>query len=175
MENTKPTFQDQYNKIVKAYMKNELNPFKSCACFIGNLLNEKYDWGRVRTITSESQYMTEIGGRVVFIDVPMAIPINDISREIDDMLGSNVGFNKGLNCIKENSGGLYTVEDIVKLEKNFLSFLPLNSMFESIYSEEDLFLAMESTLLMLKEIHQSKGEVIKDYTFKKRHLQEEVQ
>lgn len=34
-----PTFKEQYNKIVNAYLKGELNPWDGCACFVGNLLN----------------------------------------------------------------------------------------------------------------------------------------
>jgi len=40
--------------------------------------------------------------------------------------------------------------------------------------ENDLYEAMERTLLLLKEIHESKGEIVEDYNFQKREFKQEV-
>jgi len=42
-----PTFREQYNKIVGAYLRDELKPLNSCACFVGNLLNNTAGWGNL--------------------------------------------------------------------------------------------------------------------------------
>lgn len=81
---------------------------------------------------------------------------------------------------------MYSLEEVTALESNFLSIISggnsrtkklsaslsgiCNNKNHKLTSEEEelLFKAMESTLLMLKEIHESKGEIIEDYTFTKR-------
>lgn len=138
----KPTFEEQYQKIVSAYYKNELKPLVSCACFIGNLLNKKRDWTSIRIAGDE-------GFKI---------------RPIKDDL-----YNYSLVFIYEISGGLYTPEDIVRMENNFVTkCYPSNE--EDNLTEESLFHAMESTLEMLRKIHESTGEVVKDYNFTKREL-----
>src|SRR6478752_3595352 len=47
---TTPTFTEQYDKIVGAYLKNELNEMDPCACFIGNLLNNTTGWSKLRDV-----------------------------------------------------------------------------------------------------------------------------
>lgn len=44
-----PTFREQFiNKIVGAYLGDELNPMSNCACFVGNLLNGCNNWRHLR-------------------------------------------------------------------------------------------------------------------------------
>ncbi len=124
-----PTFLEQYNKIVNAYLKNELNPMKPCGCFVGNLLNNSREWS-----------------------------LSSIEE-----------------CVKKEANGFYTVEEIEKLEREFM-FGDMNdgrwfSIQGKILDEEALYKSMERTLLMLKEIHESKGEIVESYTFSKRQLQ----
>lgn len=47
--NTHPSFLEQYDKVTRAYFDGTLNPFNSCACFIGNILNDKGEWAWART------------------------------------------------------------------------------------------------------------------------------
>lgn len=67
--------------------------------------------------------------------------------------------------------GGYSSKEITKLEGNFLkiiyNFTEGKCRFSSKY-EEALYLAMESTLLLLKKIHEDSGEVIDSYQFTKR-------
>lgn len=138
-----PTFQEQYNKIVDAYYKNELKPYIGCACFVGNLLNNKDKWGMARDFVNEDTDTDLI-----------------IFRET-----TNPYRFIGIQCIKEESNDLYSIEDICQLEQNFLR------KYSDSDPENSLFNAMETTLELLKQIHESKGEIIKKYNFIKRELQ----
>lgn len=136
MENTQkeiPSSQSQYNKIVNAYMKDELDPMISCACFIGNLLNGSSEWNAPGKCKSLKSTLDEV-----------------------------YGFYKG--------------KEIYEMESNFLSIcsehLKPNEVipYKDNVTEEGLYKAMESTLLMLKAIHEAKGEIVENYSFKKREL-----
>lgn len=131
-----PTFIEQYNKVTKAYMNNELKPLDSCACFIGNMLNNK------------SENWT-------------------FCREFNPLKNPNYSFILIPNLM-EKEYNFYTSEEIYKLERNFL-LMSYCGFFNSL-TEESLFKAMESTLDMLKKIHESKGEIVEEYSFKKREL-----
>jgi hypothetical protein len=141
----KPTFETQYQKIVSAYYRNELNPLASCACFIGNLLNNNRNWSEARVF------------RTMQPDV------------------KNYNYEGGIACIRQESGGMYSIEEIIEMEKNFLiKAIPDIDFKESFMikkaTEDNLFNAMLSTLEMLRKIHESKGEIVKDYNFTKREL-----
>lgn len=43
-----PTYKEQYDKITRAYFRNEIEPYLNCACFIGNLLNNTDKWNAMR-------------------------------------------------------------------------------------------------------------------------------
>lgn len=140
----KPTFKQQYDKIVGAYLRNELMPFYDCACFVGNLLNNNGDWFDARKTTDG----TTFGSPIVCI-IPDQYAIN----------------NRGaLETIQKEGHGLYSIADICSIEQNFLRTYNKNK------GEDGLFSAMESTLLILRQIHESKGEVVEDYIFEKRTL-----
>lgn len=151
----KPTFQEQYNKIVSAYMKNELKPFDNCACFIGNLLNGKRYWSGCRVISKrfDEPFKHEI------VLAPIRTIFQHFTQETIDT---------ALNIIREESGGMYEPIEILSLEECFLKMVGYDV--DGVIDEEKLFLAMESTLLMLKSIHEYKGEMVNDYQFTKREL-----
>jgi hypothetical protein len=140
-----PTFEQQYQKIVSAYYKNELNPFSGCACFIGNLLNNNSNWEGCRTFKSQGQ------------------------SYLDDLHDDWV--EEARWAITEESYGLYTPQDIIDLENNFLKNLDYDAYLNRQCVEDEIFNAMVSTLEMLRKIHESKGEIVKDYNFTKRQLQ----
>ena len=81
---------------------------------------------------------------------------------------------------KDEIYNFYTGKEIHNLEHNFLFkelFLkkerlidPHERPYINNVTEEGLYLAMESTLLMLRKIHEDKGEIVKDYNFTKRKL-----
>lgn len=43
------TFQEQFDKLVKAYMNDKVKPMAPCACFVGNLLNGNMAWSDARS------------------------------------------------------------------------------------------------------------------------------
>ena len=145
----KLTFQEAYNKIVKAYMRNELDPLIPCKCFIGNLLNRSGEWASARNWP--------------FSDNTFGNPY--ISNYINTEKECRV-------CVAIHSNDTYTLEEIIELERVFLMALggTHEIVEENMKDEEILFEAMEVTLEALKQLHISKGEVIQDYSFKKREL-----
>lgn len=140
----KPTFQEQYQKIVDAYYKEELEPWNGCACFVGNLLNKKDTWCNARYV------------------------------EIGEMQTNSPILEEVLTFVNKESNGLYSYQEVINLEQNFLNiaYNRKNSLWfvKGNQTEDSLFAAMESTLQMLRKIHESKGEVVKDYNFTKREL-----
>jgi len=142
-----PNFITQYNKIVNAYLKNELKPCLPCACFVGNLLNNTREWIQARGL------------------------------DFEVLNSQDLWIKEGKSCILEEGGGVYTPEDIFKLESNFMKciygedLIKCEDDFEEGEFEEAIYQAMESTLLILKEIHISKGEMVEDYIFTKRNLE----
>jgi hypothetical protein len=148
-----PTFKEQFDKITMAYFDDTLEPYTNCACFIGNLLGgEKWAWCR--------------GDWGV----------------VDKSINSDY-VDEGIKFILRSSNGLYTPLQIFQMEKNFLTIISKNtsgsddlddSIDENLEHEDyehALFLAMDSTLDMLRKIHEAKGEVIESFEFKKRELQ----
>ena len=153
-ENQKFTFQEQYNKVVKAYMENELRPMRSSSCFVGNMLNNRCEWIHLRKLEINNN------GKMNLVPVSEEEFLNgfitDSNREMQ--LAS---YRRRLNLLK----GFYTIDDICKLEQCFLN--AVNWM--NTKDENKLFSAMEKTLLLLREIHESKGEEINYVeSFKKR-------
>jgi hypothetical protein len=142
-----PTFREQYNKIVSAYIKDELDPFQVCACFVGNLLNGDKDWQHIRDFWDNGESMLRNPNKWGF---PMSY---------------------SQKCIAKQSGGLYNAQEILDLENLFLKTLNYSPIVAT-FTEENLFKAMEVTLQKLREIHESKGEIVEDYTFTKRQLVE---
>lgn len=139
------TFEKQYNKIVTAYMKEELDPLSACGCFIGNLLNNNKIWALCRDYDNRPSFLG---------------PISIIKEELFE------------DILKEEANNFYSPKEIVYLEKVFLTALGGNPdlVFINTKDEDKLYNALEVTLLELKKIHERKGEVIKDYSLNKREL-----
>lgn len=136
------TFREQFDKLVKAYMSDEVKPLNPCACFVGNLLNHSSAWANLR-------YVANDGFNFIFVRKSCSA-ITKYHTE---------------RSIRINSDGTYTVKEIYKLEKLFM-----NTWHDGGRTEDSLFEAFEKTLLLLREIHESKGEVVEDYSFTKREL-----
>jgi len=146
-------FKTQYNKLVNAYLKDQVNPYNGCACFVGNLLNNSMGW-----VTNKYRKAS----------------LHLVISEEDS--------NSAIYCISRQSDNTYTEKDIFDLEYKFMSICNNKNSLECAKNgsswqalskevqENRLFKAFEETLLLLKQIHESKGEVIEDYTFKKREL-----
>lgn len=157
--NNKPTFRQQYDKIVGAYLRNELNPTKCSACFVGNLMNGNDHWANGRDVLGKADLNPSRWGNT------------------DDYLEAKLLTDECLN----QYGFFYTQQEVVDIETVFL--LALMDGLSRDYStriccgqsysetyEDRLFKAMESALVALRKLHESKGEVIEDYTFIKREL-----
>lgn len=145
------TFKEQFDKLTAAYIKGEVHPFQNCACFVGNLLNGQHAWGATRTYSSNGIQARRCE----------QLPLYFLEY-----------YKEGLNCINTASDRTYTVKDIVRLENNFMRIITRNwSILEPHTPSEDcLFEAFSSTLDLLKEIHESKGEVVDPFEFTKRQL-----
>lgn len=127
----KPSYSTQWNKLTTAYVNNKVDPMSECACFVGNLLNNRSEWAGCRT--SEGSFHSP--------SVKMVL-----------CKGSSF-YRSGVECIQEQSGGLYTPEDIIAMEQLFLR--TVNQLGDY---EEDLFKAFCVTLDLLKKIHIKAGE-----------------
>lgn len=138
----KPTFKEQSEKIIQAYLKCEIEPMNPCGCFVGNLLNNTREWrkgiGFVYGTTSA-----------------------DVTLKLEAM-----------RSISKESKNLYSLQEIADIEENFMTIVTgYGNHLGYDYSEEALFEAMVSTLEMLKQIHISKGEQIEEeITLQKREL-----
>lgn len=147
-------FRTQYDKLVKAYLNNEVKPDFSCACFVGNLLGGDNSWAFLRSLN---------------------ITNNGV---VSNPYISGLSFYQTiLSNIKRISDNTYTIKDLCVLEEVFMGIIIKDrvakgySCIEIGYVGEDaLFEAFEATLLKLREIHEAKGEVVEDYVFTKRVL-----
>lgn len=156
----KPTYQQQYNKLTEAYIRNEVNPFANCKCFVGNLLNNNSQWHSCRVFekTDDRGYP-------------------DLSRGEENV--DCIYYSVGKRIIIAESDNLYTVKEIIAIENRFLTVFTQNSSLNVWHpcaikeaDEEALFKAFETTLDLLKEIHINKGEIIDDVPiFSKRKLE----
>lgn len=157
----RPTFREQFEKIVGAYLHDELNPWSGCGCFIGNLLNRETAWQGIRKNTGL--------GREAGFSLCNPSDYKSIGKQY---------FEIAIACVAKEGCGLYTPQQIIDMENNFLyahGQLKDNTKwmnkFERVENEKRTFAAMESTLLMLKKIHEDSGEMVEDYSFTKRELQ----
>jgi hypothetical protein len=153
-------FKVQFDKLTTAYIEDRVNPYHPCACFIGNLLNSTGAWSNVREYYVRGQ---------------------SIKTSYAE------GLNYGMCSIAEQSEETYTVDNIISLENLFLKTLEKETIGIGIEQdhicytsglvrahlnyEEALFKAFSVTLDTLREIHESFGEKVDDFTFTKRELQ----
>lgn len=155
----KPTYKEQFDKLTEAYIAGEVNPLDSCACFIGNLLNGKNEWGAGRAFTDEYECV---------IKQPQLIA-DCVAKEAG-------GLYTPYEIIDMEMLFLQTISDWSPgaARRMFYSARKIVVDDESLVTEEDesaLFHAFCVTLDRLKEIHISKGEVIDETpVFKKRVL-----
>lgn len=137
-----PTFKQQYDKIVSAYFKDELQPYIRCACFIGNLIG---DQGNFREQNPRISYFAN--------KFYTEKQIEDLERNFLITISQNT-IESQRKCLSASD----TVDmiNIIAGDRNY---------------ENALFMAMDSTLQMLKEIHKGWGENVEECKFEKRTLQ----
>jgi len=148
-----------FDRLTSAYIKNEVNPFKECACFVGNLLqnDKKWCYARVNYEGEESSWENLMN---------INVPISNIIKKR----------NLALDSIQIYADGFYTPEEIFELERCFMityvkeSGITLEGHKEEELKEDALFIAFEKTLDLLKVIHEDHGEEVDvlNYSFKKR-------
>ncbi len=151
------TFKQQFDKLTEAYIRGEVNPFDHCACFVGNLLNGNSGWVRsappaIKKMTCES--------------------LEDFTELLAEECKESVE-----RIVEIEAEGLYTPEEIFFIEKTFMDAFWNGSLvkYQSVRREDQeyedgLFEAFEKTLDLLKQIHESKGEVVEPFEFVKREL-----
>lgn len=148
-----PSFMEQFNKLTEAYISNKVNPFESCGCFVGNLLNRHTKWHYVKPSCTV-----------------MTFGMATRSPNADELeIGNKV--------LREQSNGLYTGREIEQLEKSFMRGLGdyggvMSWKQPSATAEQLLFRNFSTTLDLLRQVHISKGEIIEERpVFNKRQLQ----
>lgn len=139
------TFKQQFDKLTEAYIRGEVYPYEPCACFVGNLLNRTSDWCTRGGIIWKELYF------------------HDESSE-----------EQMKRAVLRESGGFYTIHEIHLLEQTFLMNIRTNREWNEPLYEEQLFKAFEKTLDLLKQIHESKGEIVEPFQFTKRQPQNEL-
>jgi hypothetical protein len=129
----KPTFKEQSEKIIQAYLKCGIEPMNPRGCFVGNLLNNTKEWRKG-------------------IGFVYGTTTADVTLKLEAM-----------RSISKESKNLYSLQEIADIENNFMTIVTGHwSHMGSDYSEDELFEAMISTLELLKQIHILKGEVIEE-------------
>jgi hypothetical protein len=164
------SFKTQFDKLTAAYINNEVDPNCNCACFVGNLLNRKPEWGGVRNIDISQDFMLE---------------------SIKSSWRGMTFYEEAVLHIIQESDNTYTSEEIVALENIFLktlykliplevrrkvlgllpSSLSKRYLHEHPAYEDALFTAFQAALDKLREIHISKGENVDEFVFTKRKLE----
>ena len=181
------SFKKVWNILTEAYISGEVDPWNCEACFVGNLLGGSNKWSfpttllRIVGAAAHSPKSKNEGGWIKGIN-------KSHIRDYKLLNGGEIA----MGILYINKLG-YTVDEIHELEYNFLNIIDQNTTdshdiyetYSNAYDkskprilksthpnyENALFLAFESTMDMLKEIHRSKGEDVDNLlVFKKRQL-----
>lgn len=169
------TYKTQFDKLTRAYIAGQVDPYSCSACFCGNLLNNHSFW-----IDGTSRNEVRNGG---------AIAISGEQGGFNLMYPGSVSkdaVKRAIRQVEEESEGTYTMFEIAQLEAVFLntyrkyggipSYTAKGMRNANLWTKEDekiyeeaLFKAFEEALEFLKQIHISKGENVDETpTFVKR-------
>lgn len=144
------TFKEAFDVLTEAYIKGEVNPFTDCACFVGNLLGKEAQWSHVRESWTRKDLVAHPD------HVLYGYRAEDIA-ELEYIFMNTYIDNHPLG--KDHHGK--------NLEERRIIYISIRKNLD----EEALFIAFSTALDKLKEIHESKGEVIEPFEFTKRQLQ----
>ena len=156
------TFKQQFDKLTEAYIKGEVEPYDSCGCFVGNLLNKTNDWigclaGERGQGKGEIIMQNHWGFNREEFDLALeVIKINGYTPRQISMLE---------NCFMHNITKHINTQSAFRFNTSYVDMLDAHPDKEDI-----IFNAFSKTLDLLKEIHESKGEVVDKIEFKKREL-----
>lgn len=128
------TYKEQFDKLTRAYINGEVNPYDCKACFVGNLLNNKKEWG----------YLEERGS---FTSMEQL-------KAMKCLLEEGEGTYSAKEIVKIELNFMRYIWEANSYINNWGNGKMTPIM------EDCLFKAFESTLEMLKAIHISKGEQI---------------
>jgi hypothetical protein len=155
------TFKQQFDKLTEAYINGQVDPYTSCGCFVGNLLNGNTKWDEARS----------------FEKLISNNPLDECFLPIALCEGEK-GIDLIDKVIQKEAEGFYSRIEILQLERSFMltyqqhgGVSPSEAISRRIryeINEESLFKAFEVTLDLLKQIHESKGEVVEPFEFVKR-------
>ncbi len=144
---TLPKFSEQYDKIIRAYFKDDIKPYHAGFCFCGTIgINIELS-GIDRLVWSNDWYSNEEYNEMEYL-LLSTIRNYTIGKSACSIYGRNNS---------EDSEYLYSSRESIKSHENY---------------ENALFEGMSSALDALKKIHISKGEIIEETpVFEKRVLQ----
>lgn len=150
----RPTFKEQFDKLTSAYIAGKVNPMSHCACFIGNLLDNDASWSVYRNYrrggNSECSILSFHGGYNIEDIVAMEnnfLRVLTAEGRIDDTI-IHLTFTPSSRYIDE----CFACHNVATWRAGNQSLIQV--------IEDRLFLAFESTLAMLKQIHERDGEVV---------------
>jgi hypothetical protein len=148
------TYKSQFDKLTEAYINLKVNPFLSCNCFVGNLLNGSSEWSCHR------MYERVVGKHKITNCMRRNYSITFDDYSMEEIVTLERKFLK--TYIKENKG----VDTFLKDEFDFSYYQNLSKptygdkSYEEVMAiqENALFKAFETTLNLLRGIHIAKGE-----------------
>ena len=143
-------YKEQFDKLTRAYIENKVNPYESCACFVGNLLDGNSTWSMGKFMRLNA-WETPMTNKQILEQSKDTYTLDDI-LDLEDLFMSYV-------------------RDITY--KTNTKSSPAHELWENPTPEmeDTLFIAFEKTLEALKMMHISKGEKIDEApVFKKRQL-----
>lgn len=145
------TYKQQFDLLTAAYINGDVNPYDCKACFIGNLLQ-----GALWAI---AHYRNKhwVGTTKLFGDGIKFIEKRGYSYDETTAMEENF-----LKIIAENTGGGDPLhaggQEIQSQPDGSFKIISINRREKHSNYEDALFKAFESTLEMLRKIHESKGD-----------------
>ncbi len=160
-------YSQAFNKLTEAYIKDEVNPFSSCNCFVGNLLDNSNKWAHNREYQEVINKKFKITSCVTENKTFDNYTMQEIVKLERMFLITYIKFGKREEFCENEDEFNYGKET---------DFFSKDETWENVskIQEDALFKAFEKTLDLLKDIHKNKGEDIDNQfipEFKKRELQ----
>lgn len=134
-----PSFRTQFNKIENAYLNHTFDPMSSSHGFWGTIFNNDDRWNCLVAVKIEGDSIRQAykDGTVEYLQ----------GHEANQAL-----FALALSVALHHCGGIYRVEDIVAVEKNFMTKYLVGDE-----TEDALYEALTTSLDMLREMHKALG------------------
>lgn len=134
----RPTYRKQFEKVSAAYHDGIFDPYDSSNDFWGCILNHEGEWGALIAMQFDG-------------DIEQAVKQDQI-KYFQGYVANPYLFAKAYVIFMRNSGGMYTVEDVLAIEKNFVEHYIKGGK-----DEGSLYYALSTSLEMLRALHQKIG------------------